>query len=94
MLGLIDRLSRPLLRVLDPEDAHTLTIKALKRMPRGFADDHPAGKWLRYQSFTSGRMLTDAQVTNGRLPALLEKEFAGLLPLVRWLNTALGYPAV
>ena len=25
----------------------------LKRMPRGFADDHPAAKWLRYQSFTS-----------------------------------------
>lgn len=64
----------------------------LKRMPRGFADDHPAGQWLRYQSFTSGRMLTDAQVTNGRLPALLEKEFTGLLPLVRWLNAALGYP--
>ncbi len=33
MLGLIDRLSRPLLRALDPEDAHTLTIKALKCMP-------------------------------------------------------------
>jgi dihydroorotate dehydrogenase len=33
VLGLIDRLSRPLLRVLDPEDAHSLTIKALKRMP-------------------------------------------------------------
>jgi dihydroorotate dehydrogenase len=33
VLGLIDRLSRPLLRVLDPEDAHTVTIKALKRMP-------------------------------------------------------------
>ena len=27
MFGLIDRLSRPLLRALDPEDAHNLTLK-------------------------------------------------------------------
>ena len=30
MIGFFDRLARPLLRVLDPEDAHRLTIKALK----------------------------------------------------------------
>jgi uncharacterized protein (TIGR02453 family) len=65
----------------------------LKRTPRGYADDHPAAKWLRYQSFTSGRMLTDSQVVGGRLPTLLEKEFTGLLPLVRWLNSSLGLPA-
>ena len=64
----------------------------LKRMPRGFAEDHPAAKWLRYQSFTSGRMLEDSDVTNSRLPALLAREFQGLLPLVRWLNRALGLP--
>src|SRR5664280_1023043 len=33
VIGLIDRLSRPLMRVLDPEDAHTLAIKALRYMP-------------------------------------------------------------
>jgi uncharacterized protein (TIGR02453 family) len=66
---------------------------ALKRMPRGFAEDHPAAKWLRYQSFTSGRMLSDAEVTDPKLPALLAKEFQGLLPLIRWLNGALGLPA-
>jgi phage repressor protein C with HTH and peptisase S24 domain len=33
VFGLIDRLSRPLMRVLDPEDAHTLAIKALRLMP-------------------------------------------------------------
>ena len=63
----------------------------LKRMPRGFAEDHPAAKWLRYQSYTSGRALTDSQVTDARLPALLAQEFRQLLPLVRWLNGALGY---
>ena len=34
----------------------------LKRMPRGFADDHPAGRLLRYQSFTVGRLLLDREV--------------------------------
>jgi len=33
VIGLIDRLSRPLLRALDPEDAHALTLKALRLMP-------------------------------------------------------------
>ena len=65
----------------------------LTRMPRGFAEDHPAAKWLRYQSFVSGRPVEDAKVTDTKLPALLAKEFEGLLPLVRWLNGALGFPA-
>jgi len=34
VIGLIDRLSRPLMRALDPEDAHALAIKALRFMPR------------------------------------------------------------
>ncbi len=40
MIGLFDRLSRPLLRALDPEDAHALAIKALRFMPmvRGAAN--------------------------------------------------------
>jgi uncharacterized protein (TIGR02453 family) len=63
----------------------------LKRMPRGYSEEHPAARWLRYQSFTSGRPLTDAQVTGTKLPTLLTREFEGLLPLVRWLNGALGF---
>jgi uncharacterized protein (TIGR02453 family) len=63
----------------------------LKRVPRGYAEDHPAAKWLKYQSFTSGRMLADADVVGAQLPSLLAREFERLLPLVRWLNDALGY---
>jgi uncharacterized protein (TIGR02453 family) len=62
----------------------------LTRMPRGFSDDHPAAKWLRHQSFTSGRLLEDSEVMGARLPALLARDFERLLPLVRWLNGALG----
>jgi uncharacterized protein (TIGR02453 family) len=62
----------------------------LKRMPRGFAEDHPAARWLRYQSFTIGRELSDTQVLGPRLPGLLEDDFTLMMPLVRWLNGALG----
>jgi uncharacterized protein (TIGR02453 family) len=62
----------------------------LKRMPRGFAEDHPAAQWLRYQSFTVGRRLTDQQVLGSGLSTLLQGEFKAMLPLVRWLNGALG----
>jgi uncharacterized protein (TIGR02453 family) len=65
----------------------------LKRMPRGFPESHPAARWLRYQSYTAGRVLSDAQATGARLPGLLETDFARLLPLVRWLNGALGLKA-
>ena len=33
MIGLFDRLARPLLHALDPEDAHGLAIKMLKFVP-------------------------------------------------------------
>jgi uncharacterized protein (TIGR02453 family) len=64
----------------------------LKRMPRGFADDHPAARWLRYQSFTLGRRLTDRQVLGPRLAATLAADYRLMMPVVRWLNGALGLP--
>ena len=35
----------------------------LTRMPRGYAESHPAARWLRYQSFTVTRPLRDGEVT-------------------------------
>ena len=64
---------------------------ALKRMPRGYPEDHPAAKWLRYQSFTTGRTLTDAQLISASLASFIAKEYEAMLPLVRWLNDALGF---
>jgi uncharacterized protein (DUF2461 family) len=45
---------------------------------------------VHYQSFVSGRSLTDALVTSSKLPSLLAREYEALLPLVRWLNGSLG----
>jgi dihydroorotate dehydrogenase len=41
VIGLFDRLARPLLRAFDPEDAHALSLQALKYAPilRAAADD-------------------------------------------------------
>lgn len=62
----------------------------LKTTPRGYPPEHPGAKWLRYKSFTLGRAYTDAQVVSPRLPAVIESDFALMLPLVRWLNATMG----
>jgi uncharacterized protein (TIGR02453 family) len=62
----------------------------LTRMPRGFADAHPAADLLRHQSFTLGRSLSDAELFSARLPDLLARDYARLVPFVRWFNGALG----
>src|SRR5881409_533991 len=58
----------------------------LHRVPRGFAPNHAAVRWLKFQSFVVGRALTDAQAASARLPTLLEADFRFMLPLVRWIN--------
>ena len=62
----------------------------LVRMPRGYDAAHPAGELLRHQSFTLGREMRQRDLFSARLPDLLARDFARLLPLVRWLNGALG----
>ncbi len=65
----------------------------LRRVPRGFAPDHPAARWLKFQSFVTGRALSDAQAVSARVPALLEADFRLMLPLVRWINGVVGLRA-
>ncbi len=62
----------------------------LTRAPRGFAPDHPAGAWLRHQSFTVEQQLTNDETQSAKLPDILAKHFAVAVPFVRWLNGALG----
>lgn len=62
----------------------------LRRMPRGYREPHPAATLLRHRSFTLGRALPARDLSSPRLPELLVRDFARLLPLVRWLNGALG----
>ncbi len=65
----------------------------LTRVPRGFAPDHPAADWLRFASFTASRNLTDAEALSPKLVDNIMKDYALLLPMVRWLNATLGHAA-
>lgn len=63
----------------------------LVRLPRGYAEGHPAWRWLRYQSFTASGPLAARDVTSPRLVDTVMERVLALTPLVRWLNAALGY---
>ena len=63
----------------------------LTRVPRGFAPDHPAAKWLRFQSFTASRNLPLADLLSPKLVGKVARDFAALVPLVRWINESLGF---
>ena len=65
----------------------------LTRMPRGFAEDHPAARWLRFNSFTVSVGYGDREMLAASLVERAMKDFALILPLCRWLNAALGYPS-
>lgn len=66
----------------------------LARMPRGYAPTHPAATLLRHQSFTVGRGITERELFSRRLADALARDLARILPLVRWLNGALGLRAL
>ena len=63
----------------------------LRRVPREFPPDHRAAEWLKLQSFTARAPIAQSVVTSPRLVDRLCRDFELLVPLVRWLNRALGY---
>lgn len=66
--------------------------RVLTRVPKPWDASHPAAPWLRHASFTVSAPLTDADVTGPKLLAKVEKDVRLLVPMVRWLNSALGFP--
>ena len=79
--------AKPFRKLLGPLDPEAM----LTRMPRGYDAGHPAADWLRHRSFTAGCPLTQAEVTSASLADRLEEVFRTMTPLVRWLNTAMGF---
>ena len=72
---------------LDEDEGAILT-----RPPRGFPADGPAAAWLRYRSFTASESYTDAEATAADVADRAERTFRALVPMMRWLNDALGHP--
>ena len=61
----------------------------LSRVPRGYASDHPAADYLRYKQFFAGREYPAAFAHDANFYPELLRVFQALLPLVRFLNTAM-----
>jgi uncharacterized protein (TIGR02453 family) len=92
--ALVDDLSgfEAVRRQLRPTFGELSQESVLKRPPRGFATDHPAERWLRYRSFTASHPVAAADLRRPDLPDRLARAYKPIIPLVRWLNAALGLP--
>ena len=64
----------------------------LTRMPRGYAETHPAAEWLRFNSFTAAATYTDREMLATGFYERVMRDYVLMAPLCRWLNAALGYP--
>ncbi|MFD2570272.1 DUF2461 domain-containing protein [Spirosoma soli] len=63
--------------------------ESLQRPPKGYTVDNPAVEYLKLKSFTASHPLPDAALTKPTLPKQVLNAFAGLQPLVTYLNRAL-----
>ena len=58
---------------------------SLKRVPTGFASDHPRAELLKLKDVTFGRPLADAEVLSPGLPDVLAATFAAAVPVLALL---------
>ena len=63
----------------------SLSGESLRRVPTGFAPDHPDAELLKLKDVTFGRRLSDAEATSPNLPDVLTDSFAVALPVMRYL---------
>jgi uncharacterized protein (TIGR02453 family) len=59
--------------------------ESLKRVPTGFAADHPGAELLKLKDVTFGRHLSDDDLLSPDLPDLLVSTFAAAIPVLRLL---------
>jgi uncharacterized protein (TIGR02453 family) len=57
----------------------------LKRVPTGFAPDHPGAELLKLKDVTFGHQLTDAEVMSPKLPDTLVEVFRASIPMLELL---------
>ena len=71
------------------EQVTKLDGERLRRVPRGFATDHPAAEYLKHRQFMAGRELPDEVAVDEAFYPTLLGTFKAILPLVRFLNEPL-----
>jgi uncharacterized protein (DUF2461 family) len=65
----------------------TVNGDMLKRVPTGFAADHPHAELLKLKDVVFGRNLTDEEIFSRDLPDMLVEDFAAAMPVYRFLST-------
>jgi uncharacterized protein (TIGR02453 family) len=62
----------------------------LRRNPQGYPVDHPMIEWLKYKQFFVGCTWEEKECYSPRFAEKVAGRFADLVPLVRFLNGAIG----
>ena len=62
---------------------------SLKRMPKGYEEDHPAIGYLKLQSLIAETTFTDDELTKGTLHKKTLSAFQALQPLLNFINRSL-----
>ncbi len=65
-----------------------LSGDALKRIPQGYSEDHPAAGYLKLKSFLFSSDLAERELLREDLPERLGERFKAALPLVKFLGRA------
>jgi uncharacterized protein (TIGR02453 family) len=63
----------------------------LTRVPQGFDRDHPMKEYLRMKQFYAGTSLDVALCHSVKFVPIIHTHFKSVMPLVRFLNSAIGY---
>lgn len=79
-----DRLRHQLDRIVGKLDLE-LGGQALKRRPRGYAEDHPAGDWLRFKGLYAGCSLDERAAKSAKVLDHALEVYESLVPLHGWL---------
>ncbi len=60
----------------------------LKRIPKGFARDHPAADLLAYKQFLAGAALPASEVESPGVSNTIARHFRAIAPFIQYLNRA------
>ena len=66
-----------------------LTGETLKRVPTGFAPDHPMAEYLKMKQFFCGTTVDESSITREKFLAEAAGIFQVATPFVRFLNEAI-----
>ncbi len=68
----------------------TIEGEQLKRIPKGFPQDHPGADLLVYKQFLAGATLPASEVESPNISKTITKHFKAIAPFLHYLNRAIS----